>query len=168
MIKDVDAEASDTLPDEPTPAVRAYRRALALLVSREHSRWEVQHKLGKRGYHCDAIEAVLDRLVDEGYLSDARFAESFAAQRAAKGFGCARIRVELSARGVGLNLADRAIDSLDTDWGASALRVLSAKCRPSDDYGKMRQILQRRGFPASVARAAVARFQRDECRDALI
>lgn len=136
-----------------------YANALRLLVRREHSRSELGHKLDKRGYHGGDIEAALDRLADEGYLSDARFAELYAEQRVAKGFGPLRVKADLVSRGVDSGQAQHAVDALDADWSGAALNVLLAKCAPSDGYAKLRRTLEQRGFAASAARAAIAEFQ---------
>ncbi|MEM6986344.1 MAG: regulatory protein RecX [Pseudomonadota bacterium] len=142
--------------------VSAYHRGLSLLVRREHSRVELHHKLSKRGYHYTEIEAALDCLEEEGYLSDARFAELFADQRVAKGFGPMRVKADLVARGIEGNQANCAIDALGVDWVDAAHQLLQAKCDASDDYAKLRRFLERRGYPAAAARAAISELLRDE------
>jgi regulatory protein len=46
------------------------------------------------------IETALDRLTEEGLLSEARYLESFVSYRARSGYGPLRIREELSQRGL--------------------------------------------------------------------
>ncbi len=146
--------------DAPLPdiqhAVTAYGRAVDLLVRREHCRAELRHKLTKRGYDNGEIDAALDRLSDEGYLSDVRFAQLYAEQRAHKGYGQLKIQSELVARGVDGDLARQQVADLDADWVDIARTVLLAKSKPSDDYARLRRVLERRGFTASVAHKAIA------------
>lgn len=153
-------DADDDVQDRAVPehAVSAYGRSVDLLVRREHCAAELRHKLSKRGYHGDEIEAALERLIDEGYLSDARFAELYAEQRAAKGYGQLKIRSELVSRGVDDALAGRAVDQLDTDWVASACDVLRSKRNLAGHYARQRQALERRGFLAADARRALSQL----------
>ncbi|HET8699341.1 MAG TPA: regulatory protein RecX, partial [Gammaproteobacteria bacterium] len=91
---------------EPTPADRAAdqaeckRRALDLLARREHSRLELERKLGARGFVPEVIATALNHLEQSGALAGDRFTESFIRSRAARGQGPVRIRAELAARGV--------------------------------------------------------------------
>ena len=71
-----------------------------LLARREHGRVELTRKLRKRGAPEELIEAALQRLSEEGLLSEARYLESFVAYRARAGYGPQRIREELGQRGL--------------------------------------------------------------------
>ena len=57
-------------------------------------------KLIAREFDADEVDLAIERLVDEGLLSDARFAEAFVSARLRKGQGPTRIRGELKQRGV--------------------------------------------------------------------
>ena len=59
----------------------AYDKALYLLGMREHGRRELEIKLIGKGYDSDDVSQTLDRLEDEGYLSDERFCESYIRSR---------------------------------------------------------------------------------------
>ena len=83
---------------ETLVAVR--RTAMDLLARREHGRVELTRKLRQRGAPPEMIETALDRLTEEGLLSEARYLESFVSYRARSGYGPARIREELSQRGL--------------------------------------------------------------------
>jgi regulatory protein len=48
-----------------------------LLARREHGRVELTRKLRQRGASDELIEPALDRLAEEGLLSEARYLESF-------------------------------------------------------------------------------------------
>ena len=62
----------------------AYDKALYYLSMREHCRKELETKLRTKGYNAGEIEAALDRLEEENFLSDARYAEVFIRSRLRK------------------------------------------------------------------------------------
>jgi len=77
-------------------------RALRFLAIREHSRLELSRKLSRyldETEATDALDALLDELERDGWLSDQRFAEHWVVSRSSR-FGDARIRQELRARGI--------------------------------------------------------------------
>lgn len=92
-----------------TPALE--EGALRLLGRREHSREELRKKLRKREWPADRVEALLDRLEQEGALSDLRFARSWVRHRAGRGLGPTRIRSELRQRGVAPEVVARAFQA---------------------------------------------------------
>ncbi|MGH8271475.1 MAG: regulatory protein RecX [Gammaproteobacteria bacterium] len=131
-------------------------RAIAarLLARREHSRAELAAKLLKRGVAEDESARVLDRLEAAGALSEARFVESFVASRLRQGYGPARIRADLAARGVAPAAADPVLVCDDAEWAA---RAEAARRRrfgdgiPADYAERARQarFLERRGYAAA-------------------
>jgi regulatory protein len=58
------------------PSLKA--RALRYLSAREHSRQELARKLARHAQEGDDINAVLDWLTAQKFLSEERFAESLA------------------------------------------------------------------------------------------
>lgn len=94
------------------------RAAMDLLARREHGRVELTRKLRQRGAPEELIEAALDRLAEEGLLSEARYLESFVAYRARAGYGPQRIREELGQRGLARGDIDQALRDSGIDWFA--------------------------------------------------
>jgi regulatory protein len=87
----------------------------------------------------------------ERLQSDARFAESYARQRADKGYGPVRLREELRERGVTEAEVDVALEQLKVDWRVLATRVMQKKFgldAPVDIKEKARRarFMQYRGF----------------------
>ena len=130
-------------------SVRA--KALELLARREHSRLELRQKLIQRGFPTDHIEPVLDQLVEERLLDEARFAELYACGRADKGYGPLRISRELRERGVPQALVDTVLADLGSDW-LPKLRELHRKRFkaqvPTNAMERMQQtrVLRQHGF----------------------
>lgn len=92
------------------------RAAMDLLARREHGRVELTRKLRKRGAPDELIEAALQRLAEEGLLSEARYLESFIAYRARSGYGPQRIREELGQRGLARSDIEQALRDSGIDW----------------------------------------------------
>ncbi|MPV59293.1 recombination regulator RecX [Burkholderia sp. HI2761] len=80
-------------------------RALGYLSRREYSRTELARKLAPYVGEDESVEPVLDALEKEGWLSDARFAESLVHRRASR-VGVARIVSELKRHAVGDSLVE--------------------------------------------------------------
>ncbi|WPN48290.1 MULTISPECIES: recombination regulator RecX [unclassified Pseudomonas] len=98
--------------------VAVRRTAMDLLARREHGRVELTRKLRQRGALPEMIEAALDRLMEEGLLSETRYLESFVSYRARSGYGPLRIREELSQRGLQRSDIDLALRESGIDWQA--------------------------------------------------
>ncbi len=96
--------------------VAVRRTAMDLLARREHGRVELTRKLRQRGALPEMIETALDRLTEEGLLSESRYLESFVSYRARSGYGPLRIREELSQRGLQRNDIEQALRESGIDW----------------------------------------------------
>ncbi|WP_150580068.1 recombination regulator RecX [Pseudomonas fluorescens] len=96
--------------------VAVRRTAMDLLARREHGRVELTRKLRQRGALPEMIDAALDRLTEEGLLSESRYLESFVSYRARSGHGPLRIREELSQRGLQRADIELAIRESSINW----------------------------------------------------
>jgi regulatory protein len=96
--------------------------ALKLLGGRAHSTGELREKLRRRAERAGAVDDVLARLKDHGYLNDQRFAEGFAAARLANDrLGRTRVVQDLRQRRVAPALAERTVRELYQDVNEEAL-----------------------------------------------
>ncbi|NWA05123.1 recombination regulator RecX [Pseudomonas gingeri] len=98
--------------------VAVRRTAMDLLARREHGRVELTRKLRQRGASPEMIDTELDRLTEEGLLSESRYLESFVSYRARSGYGPLRIREELSQRGLQRADIEQALRESGLDWQA--------------------------------------------------
>lgn len=131
--------------------------AVRLLATREHSRAELRRKLLARGGDAAVAEGVLDDLARRGLLSDARYTEQYVAQRAARGYGPARIRAELRERGIGDDVVADWLDERDPVWKerlAEVARKRFGATGPADfrDRARRARFLEYRGFGAELIR----------------
>ncbi|HET6430871.1 regulatory protein RecX [Dyella sp.] len=142
--------------ERPKPS--AYEKALGLLARREQSRRELGRKLGQKGYERDEADAALDRLGEQRYQDDERFAGMLVRNRASQGYGPVRIRMELRTHGVDDATVRQLLEEVDTDWHASAAAQLRRRYggKPASDHAeraKRAQFLLRRGFSAATVRS---------------
>lgn len=122
---------------------------MRFLTQREHSRAELTQKLAAHAESNEQIEALLDDLVRQGFLSDARYAETVARTRGTR-FGSQRVAHELRQKGVPDSLVNKTISEL-RDGDLATARVIWQKkfgSLPKDAEEKARQVrfLQSRGF----------------------
>ena len=99
---------------------------MRILGMRDHSEQEFRRKLTapvmtKTGPEpVDATEEDINNVVswcyENRYLDDARFARQFIASRSRKGYGPARIRQELTQKGIDRETGEEAMRESDIDW----------------------------------------------------
>ncbi|GAB2585117.1 regulatory protein RecX [Dyella jejuensis] len=135
----------------------AYDKALGLLARREHSRRELRQKLGHKGYAGDEAGEALDRLGEQNYQDDDRFAEALIRNRAGQGYGPMRLRAELKSHGLSDSRIRDLLGAADIDWGALAAVQLRRRyggggVADTAERARRAQFLLRRGFPAATVR----------------
>ena len=143
-------------------------RALKYLSTREHSRLELGRKLAKYAEEGDDVEALLDFLEKNNWLSQERFAESLVHRRAGR-YGNSRVLAELQQHGVhGEDLAELKSELASTEV-ARAKEVWRRKFdrAPQDaaERSKQMRFLMQRGFSQSAVRAALKGGDDDESFD---
>ena len=132
-------------------AVAVRRAAMDLLARREHGRVELTRKLRQRGAPQELIDGALDRLAEEGLLSESRYLETFVASRARAGYGPVRIREELAQRGLPRPSIEQALSEAEVDWGEQLRELWQRKFAgqlPEDmrEKAKQARFLTYRGF----------------------
>ncbi|TDV62545.1 recombination regulator RecX [Pseudomonas sp. LP_7_YM] len=133
------------------------RTAMDLLARREHGRVELTRKLRQRGAPPELIDAALDRLTDEGLLSESRYLESFVSYRARSGYGPLRIREELGQRGLQRPDIELALRECGVDWREKLQESWHRKFGgrlPKDarERGQQMRFLSYRGYPPDLIR----------------
>ena len=138
------------------PSLRV--RALQLLARRDHSRAELQAKLGGEAESAEALDEVLDALQREHLLSDHRYASQRVAARSGR-YGNLRLKQELRQQGVG----DDEIAAVLPEAGdeTERCRAIWAKKfgRPpqsAEERAKQLRFLQYRGFSGEAIRRVMS------------
>lgn len=135
--------------------VAVRRAAMDLLARREHGRVELTRKLAKRGAPVELIDTALERLAQEGLLSEARYLESFVGYRARAGYGPLRIREELIQRGLPRADVEQALGDCGIDWREQLEQTWRRKFAgqlPGDARERAQQgrFLSYRGYPLDL------------------
>lgn len=106
-------EEEPAIPLDPEKArERVFQRAGKLLAAKPRSVEELRERLLEgRGATKTAVEAVIERLCEYGYLDDAKFAHSFASLRVQqRPIGRQRLQRDLWLKKVDKKTADEALD----------------------------------------------------------
>jgi regulatory protein len=105
-------------------------------------------------------------------VDDAAFAHQWVQSRAPRGYGTARLRAELRARGVGPALIDAALAAVDRGAQLDEARRLArrrlpalARTAPLKAAARLRDHLLRRGFPGGVVAQVVRECARTPLPD---
>jgi regulatory protein len=145
---------------------RAYNRALAMLAARGYATEDLRRRLARKGFAADDVAAVLTRLTAAGLLDDAAYARQLTRSKVlGAGAAARRVHRELAARGVGIQVATRAIaevmdeEAVDETALAEQLarrRIATlARFDPATQRRRLYAYLARRGYGADDIRRAV-------------
>ena len=128
--------------------------AMQYLARREHSRVELRRKLLTKFADGEAVEAALENLARNKYLSDVRYAASLIRHRANQGYGLNYIRQELKRQGVDNEDMSAALEEADLDWLQVAQDLYGRKFKkPVSDFkekAKRMRYLYAHGFDQDI------------------
>ena len=146
-----------------TPSLKG--RALRLLARREYARAELAARLAPHLQAGEDLEALLGELEAQGFLSDARAAESLLRRRAPR-LGTQRVLQELRHKGLDAELVRAAADSLRASEFARAQAVWQRRfgTPPANAQEQARQMrfLAARGFSTEVVRQVLRAAAQNE------
>lgn len=137
------------------------------LARREHSLYELEHKLRRKFLVADTslIREVLTHLEEENLLSDMRFTESYIRHKKERGFGYLKIREDLIAKGIDHKIIEAKL-LVDDDWLAIIHRVINKKVGDnktitvkSREHSKLIRFLMMRGFKREEISEAVSNLR---------
>ena len=138
----------------------AHEAALRLLSHRPRSERELGQRLRVRGIAPEVAEEEVERLRDAGLLDDEAFAQSWVGERQSSSpRGQRLLRYELLGRGVGADIADEAVLSVDDRTAALAVARGRAHRLEGLEFRVFSQrlggFLRRRGFAYDDIQEAV-------------
>lgn len=140
----------------------ALQKALDYIFRRDHSRYELENKLSRKGYERHEIDDALEYLVSRGYVDDFEFASGFVrhCQRIRK-LGTRRIAAELRSRGVDRHVIDRAFnEEYDHDLEDENMDYLIKKqLKSGRGRDKISRYLYRKGYPTEKVRRLTEKLQ---------
>lgn len=134
-------------------ADRLRQKALRLLAQRDHSRSELARKLAALGTP-EEIEATLDRMAELGFQSDRRYAEAWVRSKAQR-FGTARLKQELSRRGVDADTVADVLNEGELSSDIDRARAIwtskfGAPAADRKEWARQARFLQSRGFSSEI------------------
>ena len=147
----------------------AYNYALNLLAARPYSTQTLRRKLTQKEYSAADADEAIRRLVDNGLLNDARYAEQYARSKIlTTGASKRRLQQELYRKGIKGELATTAIANVieqeDIDPAAVVERVARKKLAQLGDLEplvlkrRLFAFLARRGYDLEEIKGVVSRL----------
>lgn len=143
-------------------------RMRGLCSRREYCRQDIMKKvLAALGGDADEAERILDRLVEEKYLDDLRYASAYARDKSSiAGWGATKIRYMLASKGIDRETVAAALQEVDEDKASDRLeKLLVGKVRSLKDDPRRRMKLLRfalgRGYQYDEAAEVIGRLLND-------
>ena len=115
----------------------------------EYCRQDIMKKvLAALGGDADEAGRIMDRLVEEKYNDDLRYASAFARDKASlAGWGEVKIRYMLSSKGISKDVISRALEEIDQNKAGERLeKLMENKLRSLKDDPQVRLKLLRFGL----------------------
>jgi regulatory protein len=132
---------------------QAERAALRALGRRGYARLDLWRRLVRREHPPQAVDAALARLAARGLIDDAGFAAHYAALRAARGKGPARLVTELLRQGVERTVAEAAVRQALEEEGIDPATLARAVARKrARQLGHLPALVRRRRLLAFLGR----------------
>ena len=120
---------------------RCLNAAAHYLSYRPRSETELRERLHQRGFD-DSIEAVLNKLKEQGLVDDMAFAQFWKDNRESFSPRSQWLtKLELRRKGVADNIIDQMIDTIDDDDSAYQAALRKARSLPLSDYQSFRHRL---------------------------
>lgn len=140
-------------------------RMRGLCSRREYCRQDIMKKvLAALGGDADEAGRIMDRLVEEKYIDDLRYASAFARDKSSiAGWGATKIRYMLAAKEIDRETIAAALQEVDEGKASDRLeKLLSAKVRSLKDDPQCRMKLLRfalgRGYQYDEAAEVIDRL----------
>ena len=145
------------LQSRPADPEALLKRMAGLCAKSEQCIFDIRTKLFKAGLQREKREEIIDYLVANRYLDDARFARSFAGYKVRfAAWGKRKIRMALAAKRIPADFISAALESIDEeDYEAAITRVIESKKREldisdSNQRAKLYRHLLSRGFETDI------------------
>jgi regulatory protein len=135
---------------KPITAAIALQKLQSFCGYQERSTSEIRAKLREFNIHGDAADAIIQKLMDDNFLNEERFACAYARGKfRIKSWGKIRIRLDLQMRKVPERFIKKAMKEIDDEgtYLETLERLLTYKLKESDgDRAKAANYALRRGF----------------------
>jgi len=140
----------------------AYEAALSCLDRSERTARDLANALRRKGFVQPAVDAVLERLTENGLIDDARYARRMAELSAARPVGLYAFKRKLRSKGIRDDDAEDALSAFSDDQQRAAALQAARKLYKKyetlperEARAKLSQALARRGFGWDAIEGAV-------------
>lgn len=153
-------------PRQPLTAIQAMNRAAALCARGEQAPADIRSKLIKWGLSASDASWVMDKLTEQGFVDDERFATAFIKDRFNfNGWGRIKIAYQLKLKGIPAPVIEQAMAAAidDDEYIGRLTELLRAKWRslnqrePRAAWAAMMRFAASRGFETAIASQCVKR-----------
>ncbi len=153
---ELDEQQLDQLKSESSFG-KNYIRALDLVSRRPRSQREIRDYAFRKQWTKANTDRVIERLLERGYLNDAKFAEIFVRSRAnLRNYSTRRMKLELQKKGISSDIIDQVLsESDDFDENVALKNLIAKKQNRYDDEQKLIAYLARQGFNYDSIRMAL-------------
>lgn len=153
---ELDEQQLDQLKSESSFG-KNYIRALDLVSRRPRSQREIRDYAFRKQWTKANTDRVIERLLERGYLNDAKFAEIFVRSRAnLRNYSTRRMKLELQKKGISSDIIDQVLsESDDFDENVALENLIAKKQNRYDDEQKLIAYLARQGFNYDSIRMAL-------------
>ena len=138
---------------------KAYMRVLDLLARRARSEWEIRDYLKHKDYDNSAIDQIINKLTEKGYIDDQKFARAWVDnRRLLKSVSKRKLWTELKQKHVADDIIKIVLEDDATDE-RQVIRDLVVKKRHQTRYQddtKLMQYLSRQGFKYDDIKVALS------------
>ncbi len=147
---------------------KAKNKAYHYLSFRQRTCLEMEKYLKSKDFNGHTIENVILQLLNEGYLDDYKFAETFLLEKSSlKGYGPYRIKYELHDKGIESSIIESILHTYKEDTETLTRLVLSKYKNIMDEdkdviYKKVGGFLQRRGHTYDTIKIIVNQISGDD------
>jgi regulatory protein len=132
---------------------KLYLYGIKLLSIRDRSEKELIEKFKNKGYGEEEIRKIIDKLKEQGYVNDYKFALNWVKTRSEKKLlGRRRLEQELRAKGVEEEIIKKCLADFDDSLTLTNMKELLKKKYPGISKGDLKMIrrassfIQRRGY----------------------
>lgn len=148
-------------------------RAAALCAGSEQAPGDIRDKLAKWGLTAVEARQVLDQLISQGFIDEARYARAFVNDRFNfNGWGRVKIAHQLRLKGISGELIGEAVNAIDEEnYRQRLIELLRAKWRTVKGresraaWAAMMRFAASRGFEADIAADCVKQVTRLDDQD---
>jgi regulatory protein len=150
---------------KPITAAIALQKLQSFCGYQERSTSEILTKLREYNISGDAADTIMQKLMDDNFLNEERFAIAYARGKfRIKSWGKIRIKLELQKRKISDKLIKKALKEIDTEGGylETLERLLTYKLKESDgDREKAANYALRRGFESDLVFAKLNELKKE-------